>query len=290
MKYLSLSSGHFQCRVIDAELWYCAGCLLIMDSFLNVWVFSRISQLQTSSHEFPDALECLIKWRINFNEELMRRGGSSVCLGWRFLGSLLNLQVKFGAHLNLQKFHHVRVSIKSFLTFILPSHSLLLLIVYSSHWSFCNHHFAMSFFSPFFFFSLFAPPVSVDLYIWPLLRISRKQADVLCNLKGSGQYLVCYIFPHLPRAGGTAALATEVCGSSVSDPSSHQPEEVTESSWVHLSLPPLWTLMVCCLQVWGIKLLFRVFYESNTEMLWWNNTGSSWDLVTTQIQTDQVRG
>lgn len=135
MKYLSLSSGHSQCHVIDAELWFCAGCLLIMDSFLNVWVFSRISQI--SHHDFPDALECLIKWRINFDEELMRWGGSSVSLGWKFLGSLLNLQLKFGAHLNLQKFYHwlcqnqhqIILDIYLAFTFITASHCLQLSLI-----------------------------------------------------------------------------------------------------------------------------------------------------------------
>lgn len=159
MKYLSLSSGHFQCHVIDAELWFCAGWLLIMDSFLNVWVFSRISQLQTFSLEFPDALECLIKWRINFNKELMRQGGSSVCLGWRFSGSLLNLQVKFGAYLNLQEFYHwpcqnqhqIILDIYLAFTFITASHCLQLsLIILQS--SFCS-----VFLFPFYLFFTFYP-------------------------------------------------------------------------------------------------------------------------------------
>lgn len=160
MKYLSLSSGHFQCHVTDAELWFCAGCLLNMDSFLNVWVFSRISQLQTSSLEFSDALECLIKWRINFNEELMRRGGSSVCLGWRFLGSLLKLQVKFGAHLNLQKFYHwlcqnqhqIILDIFLAFTFITASHGLQLSLIILQP-SFCS-----VFLFSFFLFFTFCPP------------------------------------------------------------------------------------------------------------------------------------
>lgn len=137
MKYLDLPCGHFQCHVIDAELWFCAWCLLIMDSFLNGWVFSRISQLQTSCHEFPDALECLIKWRVNFNEELISWGGSSVCLDWRFLGSLLNLQVKFGARLNLQEFYHWLcqsqhqniLDIYLAFTFITASHCLQLSLI-----------------------------------------------------------------------------------------------------------------------------------------------------------------
>lgn len=193
MKYLSLPCGHFQCHVIDAELWFCAGCLLIMDSFLNVWVFSRISQLQSSCHEFQDALECFIKWRINFNEELMRWGGSSVCLDWRFLGSLLNLHVKFGARLNLRKFlsGYVRVSIKSFLTSILPSHLLLLLIVYSSHSSFCTHHFAVSSFFPFSFFFTFCPPsFSRPIYLTTVKNLKDTGRCPL-NLKGSGQHLMC---------------------------------------------------------------------------------------------------
>lgn len=192
--------------------------------------------------------------------------------------SLLSLQVKFQVPWSLQKFHHCLrqksvfhswwLSCPHTHTFIAASHCLqlsLIILQCLSPFFLSSHFFWILFLFVCFFTS--SLPVLVYLYIWPWLITSGKQAeDVLYELKGSGQYLACWIFLHLSKGSWKHCVNDRSVGSwfgwlYLHSSLINNPRGILGSfSPSFLSEFP----RVCCLQVHEMKTLCGVLGASTT--------------------------